>query len=133
MMFQRMFPPDWSHSPANHKGGISVKTLQVLSGPDLNTDRQSEYGLHPPLCIRIQIPHHGERLVAARRCLDAPSENLKLMPLWRPSAPCFKERAIDPNYHLLGWFGDNTRMIDFLVDLFFNAFADSERSVACRG
>jgi hypothetical protein len=37
---------------------------------------------------------------------------------------------IDPHYHLLGWFGDNTRMIDFLADLLFNAFADSERSVA---
>jgi hypothetical protein len=57
----------------------------------------------------------------------------ELMPLARPSMRCFSECAIDPHYHSLSWFGDNTRMIDFLADLLFNAFADSERSVACRG
>ena len=71
-------------------------------------------------------------LAAALRGLDAPGENLKLMPLARPSMPCFNECAIDPHYHSLGRFGDNTRMIDFLADLLFNAFADSERSVAFR-
>jgi hypothetical protein len=30
-----------------------------------------ENGLHPPLCIRIQVPHHGECLAAALRDLDA--------------------------------------------------------------
>jgi hypothetical protein len=34
-------------------------------------------------------------------------------------------------HHLLSWFGENLRVIDFLADLFFNAFANSERSVAC--
>jgi hypothetical protein len=69
----------------------------------------------------------------ALRGLDAPGENLKLMPLARLSMPCFNECAIDPHHHSLDWFGDNTRMIDFLAELFFNAFADSERSVTCRG
>ena len=32
---------------------------------------------------------HGECLAAALRCLDAPGENLKLMPLARRSMPCF--------------------------------------------
>jgi len=35
MMFQRMLPPGWPYAPANHKGGISVKTPRVLSSPDL--------------------------------------------------------------------------------------------------
>jgi hypothetical protein len=56
-----------------------------------------------------------------------------LMPLAWPSMPYFNECAIDPQYHSLDWFGDNARMIDFLPDLFFNAFADRERSVTCRG
>jgi hypothetical protein len=33
MMFQRMFPPGWSHAPANHKGGISVKTPRFFPVP----------------------------------------------------------------------------------------------------
>ena len=89
--------------------------------------------MHPPLCIRIQVPHHGECLAAALRCLDAPGENLKLMPLARPSMPCFNECAVDPHYHSLSRFGDNTGIIDLFANLLFNAFADSERSVACRG
>ena len=55
------------------------------------------------------------------------------MPLARLSMPCFNECAIDPYHYLLSWFGDNPRVIDFLADLIFNAFADSERSVACCG
>ena len=102
--------------------------IRVLSSP-----AAPENVLHSRLCIRIQVPYHGECLAAPLRGLDAPGENLKLMPLARPSMPCFNECAIDPHYHLLGWFGDNTRMIDFLADLLFNAFADSERPVACRG
>jgi hypothetical protein len=43
------------------------------------------------------------------------------------------ERAIDSHNHSLRWFGDNLRVIDFLANLFFNAFTDSERSVAGRG
>jgi hypothetical protein len=34
--------------------------------------------------------------------------------------------------HSLRWFGDNTGVIDFLADFLFNAFADSEHSVARR-
>jgi hypothetical protein len=41
----------------------------------LSSTAASENGLHPPLCIRIQVPHHGECLAAALRCLDAPGEN----------------------------------------------------------
>src|SRR3984957_8915963 len=44
-----------------------------------------ENGLHPPLCILIQVPHHGECLAAELRDLNAPGENLKLMPLARAS------------------------------------------------
>jgi hypothetical protein len=99
----------------------------------LSSTTAPEHGLYLPLCIRIQVPHHDECLAARPRCLDAPGENLKLMPLASPSMTCFNECAIDPHYHSLSWFGDNTRMIDFLADLLFNAFADSERSVACRG
>ena len=47
------------------------------------------------------------------------------MSLARPSMPCFNECAIDPHYHSLDWFGDNTRMIDFIADFLFNAFPDS--------
>jgi hypothetical protein len=47
--------------------------------------------------------------------------------------PCFNECAIDPHHHSLSRFADNTGVIDFPADLFFNAFADSERSVTCRG
>jgi hypothetical protein len=32
-MFQRMFPPGWSQAPANHKGGISVKTPRLFPVP----------------------------------------------------------------------------------------------------
>src|SRR5580693_6482467 len=49
----------------------------------LSSTAAPENGLHPPLCIRIQVPHHGECLAAPLRCLDAPGENLKLMPLAR--------------------------------------------------
>src|ERR1700676_4327332 len=55
------------------------------------------------------------------------------MPLARPSLPCFNECAIDSHHHSLSGFGDNTGVIDFPADLFFNAFADSERSVTCGG
>ena len=65
--------------------------------------------------------------------LNAPDENLKLMPLTRPSMPCFNECAIDSHHHSLSRFGDNTGVIDFSADLLFNAFTDSERSVACCG
>jgi hypothetical protein len=99
----------------------------------LSSTAAPENGLHPPLCIRIQVPHHGECLAAALRGLDAPGENLKLMPLARPSMPRFNECAIDSHHHSLSRFGDNTGVIDFPADLFFNAFTDSERSVACRG
>jgi hypothetical protein len=34
-MFQRMFPPGWSQAPANHKGGISVKTPRFFPVPIL--------------------------------------------------------------------------------------------------
>jgi hypothetical protein len=47
--------------------------------------------------------------------------------------PCFNECAVDPHYHSLSRFGDNTGVIDLFENLLFNAFADSERSVACRG
>jgi hypothetical protein len=42
----------------------------------LSSTAAPENGLHPPLCIRIQVPHHGECLATALRCLDAPGENL---------------------------------------------------------
>ena len=74
----------------------------------LSSTATPENGLHPPLCIRIQVPHHGECLAAPLRCLDAPSEDLKLMPLARPSMPCFNECAIDSHHHSLSRFGDNT-------------------------
>src|SRR5208283_2422725 len=102
--------------------------IRVLSSATAPENR-----LHPPLCIRIQIPHHGECLPATLRGLDAPGENLKLMPLARPSMPCFNECAVDPHYRSLSWFGDHTGIIDLFANLLFNAFADSERSVACRG
>ena len=70
---------------------------------------------------------------APLRGLDAPGENLKLMPLARPSMPCFNKCTIDSHHHSLSRFGDNPRVIDFVADLFFNAFTDSERSVACCG
>jgi hypothetical protein len=44
---------------------------------------------------------------------------------WRP-----RRRAVWKSFSR---FGDNTGVIDFPADLFFNAFADSERSVACCG
>jgi hypothetical protein len=50
----------------------------------LSSTAAPENGLHPPLCIRIQVPHHSECLAAALRCLDAPDENLKLMPFDPP-------------------------------------------------
>jgi hypothetical protein len=89
-------------------------------------------------CTRLfaygsKVPYHGECLAAALRGLDAPGENLKLMPLARPSMPCFNECAIDSYHHLLSRLGDNTGVIDFPTDLFFNAFADGERPVTCRG
>jgi hypothetical protein len=80
--------------------------------------------LHPPLCIRIQVPHYGECLTGPLRCLDAPGENLKLMPLARPRMPCFNECAIDSHQHSLSRFGNNTGVIDFPADLLFNAFTD---------
>jgi hypothetical protein len=43
--------------------------------------------LHPPLCIRIQVPDHG--LAAALRGLDAPSENLKLIAFGPPEYSTF--------------------------------------------
>jgi hypothetical protein len=46
---------------------------------------------------------------------------------------CFNEYAIDSHYHSLSRFGDNTGIIDLPANLFFNAFADGERSVTCRG
>ncbi len=57
----------------------------------LSSTAASENGLHPHLCIRIQVSHHGECLAAALRCLDAPGENPRLMPLGRPSTSCFNE------------------------------------------
>jgi hypothetical protein len=33
----------------------------------LSSTTAPENGLHPPLCIRIQVPHHGECLAAALR------------------------------------------------------------------
>jgi hypothetical protein len=36
-------------------------------------------------------------------------------------------------HHSLGWLGINPRVVHFVADLLFNAFADSERSIACRG
>src|ERR1700726_265111 len=47
---------------------------------------------------RIQVPHSGECLADALRGFDAPGENLKLMPLARPSMPCFNEGAIDSHH-----------------------------------
>jgi hypothetical protein len=88
----------------------------------LSSTAAPENRLHSPLCIRIQVPHHGECLAVALRSLDAPGENLKLMPLARPSMPCFNECAIDSHHHSLSRLGDNTGMIDFLADLFFNAW-----------
>jgi hypothetical protein len=63
----------------------------------LSSTATPENGLHPPLCIRIRVLHHGECLAAAPRGLDAPGENFKLMPLARPRMPCFNECAIDPH------------------------------------
>jgi hypothetical protein len=57
----------------------------------------------------------------------APSENLKLMPLARPSMPCFNECTVDPYHHLLSWFGENTGVIDFLADLFFSGESSTQR------
>jgi hypothetical protein len=37
----------------------------------LSSTAAPENGLHPPLCIRIQVPHHGECLAAELRGLDA--------------------------------------------------------------
>src|SRR3984957_393051 len=93
----------------------------------LSTTAEPENGLHPPLCIRIQVPHHGECLAATLRGLDAPGENLKLMPLARLSMPRFNECVIDSHHHSLSRFGDNTGVINFRANLFFNAFTDSER------
>jgi hypothetical protein len=61
----------------------------------LSSTAASENGLHSHLYIRIQVSHHGECLAAALRCLNAPGENPKLMPLGRPSVSCFNECAID--------------------------------------
>ena len=97
----------------------------------LSSTAAPENGLHAP--SRIQVPHHGECLSAELGGLDAPGENLKLMPLARPSMPCFNKCAIDSHHHSLSRLGDNTRVINFPADLFFNAFTNSERSVACRG
>jgi hypothetical protein len=122
-------PKPGAHHPSQSIFAIRQNPqIRVLSSATAPENR-----LHPPLCIRIQIPHHGECLPATLRGLDAPGENLKLMPLARPSMLCFNECAIDPYHHLLSWFGENPRVIDFPADLLFNAFADSERSVACRG
>ena len=60
----------------------------------LSSTAAPENGLHPPLCVRIQVPHHSECLAAALRGLDAPGENLKLMPLARPSMPRFNVCAM---------------------------------------
>ena len=114
----------------------SQSVFAILQDPQirvLSSTAAPENGLHPPLCIRIQISHHGECLAAELRGLDASGENLKLMPLARLSMPRFNECAIDSHHHSLSRFGDNTGVIDFPADLLFNAFADSERSVACRG
>jgi hypothetical protein len=86
--------------------------IRVLSSTAAPQNR-----LHPPLCIRIQVPHHGECVPATLRGLDAPDENLKLMPLARPSMPCLNECAIDPYLHSLSWFGNDPRVIDFFADL----------------
>jgi hypothetical protein len=75
----------------------------------------------------------GAPSIAELRGLDAPGENLKLMPLARPGMPYFNECAIDSHHHSLNRFGDNTGVIDFPADLFFFAFTDSERSVPRRG
>src|SRR3984957_16677241 len=93
---------------------IHLRHPTGFSNPCLVLDRSAGEWMHPPLCIRIQVSHHGECLAAALRGLDAPGENLKLMPLACPSMPCFNECAIDPHYHSLGRFRDNTRMIDFI-------------------
>jgi len=93
----------------------------------LSSTAAPENGLHPPLCVRIQVPHPGECLAAELRGLAAPGENLKLMPLARPSVPRFNECAIDSHHHSLSRLGNNTGVIDFPADLFFNAFTDSER------
>ena len=97
----------------------------------LSSAAAPENGLHPALCIRIQVPHQGECLAAELRGLDASGENLKLMPLARPSMSCFNECAIDSHHHSLSRFGENTGAIDFAADLLFDAFTNSERSVAC--
>ena len=55
------------------------------------------------------------------------------MPLARPGRRSFDKRAIDAHHYLLDWFRDYPGMIDFVWDLFFDPFADSERSVAHPG
>jgi hypothetical protein len=52
------------------------------------------------------------------------------MPLARPSLPCFNECTVDPHYHSLSRFGDNTGVIDFPPDLFFNAVC-RQRAFGC--
>jgi hypothetical protein len=83
----------------------------------LSSAAAPENGLDPPLCIRIQVPHHRECLTAELRGLDAPGEDLKLMPLARPSMPRFNECAIDSHHHSLSRFGDNTGVINFPANL----------------
>jgi hypothetical protein len=121
-----------SNSPDDDTSKAAIRRLNPQPNKRktrvLSSTAAPENGLHPPLCIRIQVPHHGEYLAAELRALDAPGANLKLMPLARRSMPRFNERAIDSHYHSLSRFGDNTGVIDFPADLFFNAFTDSERS-----
>jgi hypothetical protein len=55
-------------------------------------------------------------ILSARARPRRAGENFKLMPLAGPSMPCFNECAIDPYQHLLSWFVENLRVIDFLAD-----------------
>ena len=81
----------------------------------LSSTAAPENGLHPPLCIRIQVPYHGKCLPSTLRGLDAPGENLKLMPLARPGMPRLNECAIDSHHHSLSRIGDNTGVIEQLL------------------
>ena len=47
------------HSPQSVFAILQDPQIRVLS-----STAAPENGLHPPLCIRIQVPHQGERLAA---------------------------------------------------------------------
>jgi hypothetical protein len=86
----------------NKKPASEIRTSCVDNG-------FTSTGTDPDPARRRMPPRHAAR---PRRA----GENFKLMPLAGPSMPCFNECAIDPYHHLLSWFVENLRVIDFLAD-----------------